>query len=669
MNLLKMKTSTRSRWSALLLSLVISTGVAQAASVSIDSFDGQRAVVSGQGFTRPNKPSFQVNFYVNGSFKSDTNTDSSGNFKQTVNATSGSTILVKVLNFNGNGNHAEHTLRVQGRTTPQPTKPTPTPTATLIPAPAPQPTPTLPVGFRMSERELRDYANSQARTVANRVANTYGKLENWKYNFMIGYWLGYDAMNSYNAVSLESDGRQAGRIKGRDAGYAAGYNYAIDAASAQGQAEAAARFRAIVNTNASPNTNVPNITVPAFGGLRSDGNACNSEATAIPALESKLASEMRLVEFGTIDTGYLSYDATAYSIRFYDLQKWGRGTYHFVESYFRADYAWSEWINNDLAGKYKKADYRRLADDQRTEFRRIFGETYNDVIDEKFTRQKTQQNLFALSRGQFYGIEIGKSQAYDRGCKVGYAERYSAASINGYNASYAASFKSKFNSTVQYYNSNPVVSLDGLRLVDENRNGIFELGENVGIIVGKVTNLGRVAARGLDVRMSGEGLDSLANAESVTIPPSTSQMSGQVINGLARVRSDVIADKNNVVRVSIGETSQSLAFSISWKSTILALANADSSTAATLKQFVLQNILNEYTTNEAAANNIYKESEKTPSKLRDLVELYETLPEHQRETIRSMGPTIVNMKEKAQNNKWSTGRLRKDFEAMALRIK
>ncbi len=654
MNLLKMKTSLRSGWSTLLLSLVLGTGAAQAANVSITSFDGQRATIVGQGFTKASQQTYQVNFYVNGDFKSDVNTNSNGSFSHTVAASAGNQIEVKVLNYNGSGNHASYRLTVQGYSS-QPSQPS---------------QPTQPPAFRMESSKLREYAEIQARTVANRVANTYGELEKWKYNFSIGYWQGIDAFNgSYTARSVTDDARQEGRNRGTTPGYNAGYAYAASQAGSLGAAAAVARFRAVVNTESAPNMTAPSVTTPSFDGLQSSANSCDTEDSTISSLEGRLESEMRILRFGDSDYGYLDYDATAYSIRFRDLQRWGRTSYQFVDSWFRADYAWSEWINNDLGGKYNKTNYRKLESDQQSEFRRVFSAVYDQVIDEKYYRKKTEYNANARNRGQWYGVEIGNRQAYDRGCNLGYAESYSTASVSGYRAGFAPTYIAKFNSTAQYYNSNPVISFDGIRLIDGNRNGVFELGENVGIAVGSVTNLGRVAAQNLRVRMTGEGIDELANSESVSVEPSTSKPSNQIVENLARVRSDVIADKNNTVAVAIGANQHSLSYVVSWKLTIRALATADAASAISLKQFVLQNIQNEYTRAESAKNNIYKEKDKTASKLRDLVELYETLPENQRSVILSMGPTIVAMKEQAEHNKWSTGGLRKDFEAMALRIK
>jgi hypothetical protein len=341
-----------------------------------------------------------------------------------------------------------------------------------------------------------------------------------------------------------------------------------------------------------------------------------------------------------------------------------------VDSWFRTDYAWSEWMNNDLGGRYNKVNYRKLESDQKNNFQVYFERQYDRVIDVKYLKKQREFNSTANSRGQWYGVEIAARRAYDKGCNAAYAERYTPASVNGFRTTYEGSYRSSFQSTVSTYRSKPVVTIDGIRLVDGNGNGVFELGENVGIVVGNVTNLGRVAARNLPIQMSGDGLQTLASRETVTIEPSTSVAVNQVAPNLAQIRMDVIADRNNSVSVAIGGHTQQLSYMVSWKGSIQALATVSPSNAASLKQFVLKNIQDEYTATEKAKNNIYSEKGKlkTTSKLRDLVEFYESLPSEQRENIRSMGPTIVKMQETAAHGKWSTGRLRKDFAALAGRI-
>jgi hypothetical protein len=657
MNVLKYRTALTRAWSTAFLAIALSTGVARAASIQITSFTGDQATVVGEGFVKSTQSSFQVNIYVNGDFTADVNTNSNGSFSYTTpsgKVQNGSQIEVKVLNWNGSGQHWSQTLRVGGGSQPQPQEPPP---------------------YRMSESELREYANQQARTVANRVVKTYGELEKWKYNFTIGYWQGIDDYNgSYRARVDFDDGAVSGRSRGGNEGYVAGQNQGSGSGSSAGSSAAVSRFRAIVNTGKEPNVELPAVTVPSFGGLTAPADACNSVNTKTNELESQLSAEMRRLTFCDTDLGEygcLQYDATAYSIRLQEIYGWGKNTYHFVDSWFRADYAWSEWANNDLGGRYNKTNYRKLQSDQQSDFRRYFESIYNDVIDEKYLRKKTEYNSTARSRGQWYGVEIAARQSYDRGCNQAYAEGYTPASVNGFRTTYENAYRTSFDGTVRTYKTRPVATIDGIRLVDGNGNGVFELGENVGIVIGNVTNLGRVAAKDLPIRMSGDGLQSLANRESITIEASTSMTVNKVAPNLAQVRMDVTADRDNLVQVAVGEHTQQLSYLVSWKGSIQALATASSSEATSLKQFVLKNIQDEYTANEKAKNNAYSEKakKKTTSKLRDLVEFYEALPENQRANIREMGPTIVKMQEVAEHNKWSTGRLRKDFAALAGRIK
>lgn len=658
MNALKLKSVLKSTWSAVVLTLVLATGVAHAGNVELTSFDGNQATVVGQGFSRSNVSSFQVNIYVDGKFIEDINTNANGSFSYTTPAgrvSVNSRIEVKVLNWKGNGNHESFYISLSGNRRQPPPRNDP---------PAEPP-------YRMDPAKLREYGEVQARTVANRVANTYGELERWKYSFTMGYWNGIDDFNgSYTARAVFDSARADGRASGGAPGYNAGFQEATGQAGTRGTNDAAARFRAVVNQATQPDLTIPNIGTPAFGGLNAPLNACSTVTSTIASLENRLSSEMRVIQFGD-DDGYLVYDATAYSIRFHDLNVWGHNSYNFVDSWFRKDYAWQEWTNNDLNGKYNKVNYRKMQSDQQAEFRRVFENIYDRVIDEKYYRKQKTPNYSAFARGQWYGKEIATRQTYDQGCNTGYAESYAAASVNGHRAAYVPAFRAHFESTATYYNTNPVISIDGIQLIDGNQNGVFEIGENIGISVGNVTNLGRVAAKDLRIVMNGDGIDSLPNNERITIEASTSKESNQVAENLANIRDDVIADQANNVIVSVGATRNPLVYVVGWKLTIKALGTASSAEAESLKKFVLQNIQDEYTRTESVKKNIYsdKPKKKVTSKLRDLVELYEALPANQRANILAMAPAILQMKEKAQNNKWSTGKLRKDFAVLASRIK
>lgn len=658
MNALKFKSVLKSTWSAVVLTLVLATGMAQAGNVQLTSFDGNQATIVGQGFSKSNASSFQVNIYVDGKFIEDINTNANGSFSYTTpsgRVSARSRIEAKVLNWNGNGNHESFTIALSGngQQTPPPREP-----------PAEPP-------YRMDPAKLREYGEVQARTVANRVANTYGELERWKYSFTMGYWRGIDDFNgSYTARAVYDSARIDGRNSGGAPGYNAGFQEATSQAGNRGTNEAVARFRFVVNQAVQPDVSVPNIATPAFGGLKAPVNACDTVTGVIGSLENRLSIEMRVIQFGD-DDGYLAYDPTAYSIRFNELNVWGHNSYKFVDSWFRKDYAWQEWMNNDLNGKYNKVNYRKMQSDQQAEFRRVFENVYDGVIDEKYYRKQKTPNPLAFARGRWYGTEIAGRQTYDRGCNTGYTEAYTPASVNGYREAYTPAYRARFESTVTYYNTNPVISIDGIQLVDGNQNGVFELGETLGIAIGNVTNLGRVAAKDLRIVMNGDGIDALSNNERVTIEASTSKESNQVAENLARIRNDVIADQSNSVVVSVGATQHSLVYVVSWKRTIQALATASAKEAESLKKFVLQNIQDEYTRMESTQQNIYSEKakKKVSSKLRDLVDFYEALPENQRSNILSMAPAIVTMKEKAQHNQWSTGKLRKDFAALAARIK
>ena len=637
-----------------------SSGCSSSPCVYIQDYNGSQAVFVGEGFTKSSQKSFQVNIYANGQFLDDINTNSNGSFSYTTpsgRATYGTRIEVKVQNWNGSGNHWTGSAVIarsnsgsgggsSGQTSQQPPR-------------EPE--------YRMDSYKLREYAKQQARTVANRVAGTYGELEKWKYNFTMGYWQGLNAFqNSYEARVAESKGKEYGKNHGWAPGYDAGTKKGSEQAQEDAMAAAIARFKRVVNTDSTPDTAIGAIADPAFAGVNPSSNLCNTAGSYESQLENRLAGEMRVLRFGSDEYGYLVYEASLYSITFSDINRWGNGKFEFVDSYFRTSAAWDEWKDNDLGGKYDKNNYNKLASDQRSEFKRAFESEYDDRIDEKFYRKKSEYNSSANSSGQWYGVRVGEKRVYDRACNEEYARVYRPRSVTGFNDIYEPSYKVSFDRTVKYYNTHSVVTIDGVRLLEANSNGVYELGEELGVEVVKYTNLGRVAAKGVPVTLSGNGITPLSVKETVTLEASTSQTVNKKVPSLAKVRGDVIADRDYSVTASVGKSAHSLSFNVSWKSAIAALATSNS---ASLKNFVIKNIKDEYIATEAAKENIYKEGGQ--SKMLDLVELYESLESNQRGTILAVTKSIKAWQStfEHKHNEWSTGKLRKNFVTLAARIK
>ncbi|MBC7384697.1 MAG: hypothetical protein H7301_00865 [Cryobacterium sp.] len=640
-------------WTTTVLSFLIGASPALAESINLTEFNGNQAVVVGEGFTSTAARSFQVNIEVNGSFIADINT-ANGAFSYTTpsgTVKNGDVLGVKVLNWTGSGGHYVRQFNLRSS------------------SPPPKP------DFSMTDSQLREYANQQSRTVANRVVNTFGKLERWKYNFVVGYWMGISGYPVYPGTSEYRDGSTYGTGEGRSRGFSDGSSIGNSAAMTSGSTAARDRFYAIVNTNQEPDLSVPHAQRPAFNGLSVPATSCEATKTEVGSLDSQLESELRMLSWsdGSLVVSYGSY-SNLYDLRLSSIYESSSNSYSysFVDSWSRSDYAWSEWLNNHLGGGYDANNYNKLSASQQATFRSYFSQIYDSVIDEKYTRVRTSVEPLALARGQWYGLTIARKKNFDQGCLDGFNRIYGNASIQGFNSGFTqAVFSSSFRSSANGYMNNPVLLFDGVKIVDENRNGVFELGEAVGIFVAKEANVGRVDARSIPISLVGQGLDRMASSASVSVPRSSSREVNQIAPGLARVRMDVIADQSNAVQVYIGKSLvANLTYAVSWKSAIQALATArasDSSTA-TLKNFVLKNISDEYTKAEAAENDLYSFKSPQRSKLRDLVSFYATLKPVEREVIRSMGPTLVAMQETHSKNYWKTGKLRKNFKALASQI-
>lgn len=628
------------------LALLLAPAAWSSPSIELTNFDGRQATVVGHDFTSdPSKPrSFQVNVYINDSFENSVNTGSNGSFSYTTPSGSvkgGDRLKVAVLNWKGSGNHYEKTFTLKGH------------------APAPDP---------MTDREISEYANQQARTVANRVAKTYGQLENWKYNFYEGYWDGIDSYGDLGRGRDYDEGYSSGSDQGRNQGYADGMQQGTRDGEAAGGAEAKSRFVAVVNTDREPNLNLDPVSEPFYGGLSSQITRSTRTEAAMSRYDSSLESELAALSWE--DGGYrLRYENGEYRLRLSEISRGSRGGYRFTDSWFREEYAYEEWKANRLGGGYDYNLYNKMTESERSRFAGYFRQIYDGVIDEKFNRVKFARNGSARSRGFWYGREMATYIAYDRGYTHGYNKSYASASIPGYRAGFPAAYVAGFRSKANYYMNNPAILVSGVRLIDGNGNGAFELGERIGVVIGKVTNIGRVAAQNVVVQLTGASIDTIGSS-SITIERSISRDVNQAVPDLAQIKMDVIADQRQAIKLRVGDQSSDLGFTVSWEGGIAALAELtnESSEAASLKKFIFENVKAEWTQNESAKNKDAYKPGNTSTKLARLVAAYERLPENKRGAIRAMGPELVNIQETHEHNKWSTGKMREEFKAMASRI-
>ncbi len=560
---------------------------------------------------------YQVNFYKkhkNDSDKGDfvdQKNSNSGGLSHVVNTTFkyDEQVTVSILNYKGNGQHLNQVSRTYGNLSGQ----NPPPTYTPTPTPTVQPTPNI------SQAKIREYADQQARTVANRVVKTYGERENFRYNFVQGLWKGYNDYRAYDNSNRYGFGEyqrgyRLGSNEGDRNGTRSGLNDAASSGQSAGANDARSRFIRALDNQAQLNTTLGQVNAPYFAGSVVSGGYQQ------PSLQQKI-QELE-DDFRVRVCRPYSFDHDGYTLgcewTLSDAYRYN-GTYTFIDSWFRADYAFSEWRNNGLGGRYDYNLYNQMGSEQRETFARYFKATYEQVIDEKFNRVKYQPNRQVQELGYSYGIMLGKEMAYQQGLYDGYRISFVPASIRSFNLAYVAEYKKGFDARVAYHSRQPV-----LENFEAYLTGNFIPGGKFDLVITKVVNLGLVDAAREGVRVSGNSISSLPVSDTLTVPALTSMKKNVVFKNVASISYNVPSNQTQSVSISFASINTSSTFVVSWEkilSNFIATNSADPNFKMSL-DYVHKQLENELATARAQKNNIYEAGLQSDTLLSKAVGVY-----------------------------------------------
>jgi len=315
---------------------------------------------------------------------------------------------------------------------------------------------------------------------------------------------------------------------------------------------------------------------------------------ALAELNEKLQSEMANLTW-EYDGYSLSYSSLSdpWSIqRVYGYG--GSGKYQFIDSWFRNDYALSEWKNNRLGGRYDSALYQKLDFHQQNQFENDFQESYRNVIEAKFWKASKELNPAAQALGVGYGAAAARKLAHQQGFRAGSLETFRNASIQGFFREYRTSFTSAFNQTVDYYQTHPVLHLDDVKIVDGNRNGFFENGEEISLQIGKLVNEGRVDTEKMEIRVSGDGIVPAAKPVTVSVTKSASQ-SMLLVPSIGKTP-PIEIDTNYTVQVSVGGVSTRVSYQLTWEQILVLFGTKEQGTEifANYQKYILHMLSNDW---------------------------------------------------------------------------
>tara|TARA_B110001454_G_scaffold219194_1_gene251266 strand:+ start:19566 stop:21752 length:2187 start_codon:yes stop_codon:yes gene_type:complete len=518
--------------------------------------------------------------------------------------------------------------------TPRPgTEPVVTPRPGTEPTPTPRPEPT-PVLKTTPDDKVRTYGEQAANFMANRVVETYGQIENYRFNFYQGF---RKQSNLYAnlGIAVESlpeyhNGLRNGLSQGGNDGLQNGRNEGARVGSAMGQSQARARFQNSVGNAAGLNVTAgAQPTGDDFQGLGSPV-AQPDFASQLSAYNNDFLNETRRGFNIDLADDILS-DIYGNNWNLSDYYGWTDYRYDTLFSSWKAENAFTLLLNKKLvrensdpgkiqANNQMVAKYREItdasqysdADESRQQFKYEFVSQYNSVIGRKWNSEVYgRPNYAAQARGEYYFVQALRAYAQKLGHARGYGQSYTQASRQGYQQTLGAAYQDSFAQTVAYYTNNPVI--ENVRVQVQNQSGLTTVSvlDSIYPNVLEATNLGKAPGI-VHVTLSGAGIAALPAGSTVgmDVPGLTRVTTAKLLNTPAQIAQNVKPNKAVTVNISIragGQTySQSQQIMVSWSQTVKqAAVDANVSREAALAQYIAAQLAQEWKDNGLFDGNPY----------------------------------------------------------------
>ncbi|MDA9951402.1 hypothetical protein N9D31_02390 [Oligoflexaceae bacterium] len=563
---------------------------------------------------RNKQGSVSVNWYVNGQYKDSARVNLPSASLTVADVEGGDQLEVKVLEFYGQGDH--WSKKFQLRRDPS----------------------------DIPNSKIRDYADQQARTVANKVAGTYGEYERWKYNFAKGYLEAYHRYQDQGAAYQR--GRRIGQSEVGTAGTLAGQRAAKTMAARSSHAYADQRFTAVIGSDREPDTQLAAIEVPSYSPQLSRVPVPSIDAK-LDDLNRRLQSEMYLLNWTygnwTLD---LRRDSQRLDIR--EVHKYHSiRDYRFLDGWFRSDYAYEEWKSNRLGGGYDHNVYNKLDIYQKNYFKGEFKKVYDAVIDAKFNRIKYTPSYLAYASGKVYGREVGIESAIQTGRSEGYKKVYSEDALASFPSQYEDSFEYGFAERVEFLNNNAVVKLGNVQVLDSKNSSSFESGDELKVVVTSLVNIGRKSAN-VNVSLNGSILEDSRDEQYVIKPFFRSEQRIEFEN-MARISSSAKQNVPYKISVAFGKYyNGTVSFTLSWSKRVEAFSHMSPSSSEyrAARAFILDQVKKEWLSCLEQSKNWYRVGidSQTSTLMKQLADAHSALPANLRSNTRSLQDDLYKIR-------------------------
>jgi hypothetical protein len=438
--------------------------------------------------------------------------------------------------------------------------------------PVQQPTPAP----EFSQERINQLARSEARSFANKVVNTYGKIENYRYNFYRGFKLGVGLYDLSNIAGVQATPEfQSGYAQGLGSGQSQGSTAGAQQGAADGRAygggAADSLYENAVNKQGSVDASLPAMNTPA-PTINVPAVQVDSMDARFAKLDAQLTAELRDYQANDEDM-YFRYSEWDHQISMSTLYSWNDYQFDTVQSWYRDQWALQLYQQRALGGRDKVAYYQRICQQSVADcqnFDMIFKQTYNETIDKSWRRVVSQDNIDAHDRGIVYGNLEARQQVKDMGVSAGYKSGYLASASQSYAYSFQASYANAFNSTVQYYESNAKLEGASVSVSDAQGGGNFVVGQPVIVTVKSLRNAGRQNAK---VSIAISGAATQVKSYSFDLAYSSTLQTQVRAAGIAVVNLSEALDQNSAFNVYVGGQSLTVNFSLKMENQVRGFVN------------------------------------------------------------------------------------------------
>lgn len=457
----------------------------------------------------------------------------------------------------------------------------------------------------IEKQKIENYADQQARTVANRIVNSFGGQENYKFNFVKGLKQGYTTAKVFTLVNNSySQGVLAGEAEGKSKGKKIGQDHAFKEANQRAKQIAVSRHRqAITQGFIDYSIQIPQNVFVASKIADDVFNLEKNYQERIKLIDSDLRVELKKNTFGKDFVVNFQFDENFSITRWLAMD----GKYKYVDSYFADEHALNEWKRNGLGGKYDYALYQKMNLTERSAFENHFKSIYRNVINEKLDKKIQEPNNDAFQRGVVWGNKIGNDESYLNGFKNGLEKKLEKYAFKKFNELFPGYFSTYFMHWMQYFNSNLAFDIEANLIPSSQQAGYFTL-------TGKIINYSGVEDFNLPLTLTSRVLDQTQLVQVPAIKPHS--VEHFAFEDILHIKDDMLADKNYEVVVEIANQKQTVWIHVNFNYLLEQYISInDANSQQILKLSILETIKNEWNNNhgtfdediyQASLNNLNK---------------------------------------------------------------